>query len=54
MWSKVRHKDIIFKHSTPNALVQNGNEVMLSGTLVEPSEFDINKLYKTSMKSGIK
>jgi hypothetical protein len=50
----LRAKDIIFKHSTPNALVQNGNEVMLSGTLVEPSEFDINKLYKTSMKSGLK
>ena len=50
----LRAKDIIFKHSTPNALVQNGNEVMLSGTLVEPSEFDINRLYKTSMKSGLK
>lgn len=47
-------KDITFQNSTPNALVQKGNEVMLSGILVEPSEFDINKLYKTSMKSGLR
>ena len=47
-------KDITFKNSTPNALVQNGNEVILGGTLVEPSEFDIKNLYKTSMKSGLK
>ena len=47
-------KDITFKNSTPNALVQKGNEVMLSGMLVEPSEFDIKKLYKTSMKSGLR
>jgi len=47
-------KDITFKNSTPNALVQNGNKVILGGTLVEPSEFDIKNLYKTSMKSGLK
>jgi len=47
-------KDITFENSTPNALVQKGNEVMLSGILLEPSEFDINKLYKTSMKSGLR
>ena len=47
-------KDITFKNSTPNALVQKGNEVMLGGILVEPSEFDIKKLYKTSMKSALR
>jgi len=47
-------KDITFKNSTPKALVQNGNKVILGGTLVEPSEFDIKNLYKTSMKSGLK
>ena len=47
-------KDITFKNSTPNALVQKGNEVMLGGILVEPSEFDIKNLYKTSMKPGLR
>ena len=47
-------KDITFKNSTPNALVQKGNEVMLGGILVEPSEFDIKKLYKTSMKPALR
>ena len=47
-------KDITFKNSTPNALVQKGNEVMLDGILVEPSEFDIKNLYKTSMKPGLR
>ena len=47
-------KDIIFKQSTPNALVQNGNELMLSGALIEPSEFDVRELYENSMKSGLK
>ena len=47
-------KDITFENSTPNALVQKGNEVMLGGILVEPSEFDIKKLYKTSMKPALR
>jgi len=47
-------KNITFKNSTPNALVQKGNEVMLGGILVEPSEFDIKNLYKTSMKPGLR
>ena len=46
--------DITFKHSTPNALVQHGNEIMLSGAVVKPSNFDVEDLYKTSMKSGSK
>jgi hypothetical protein len=47
-------KDITFENSTPHALVQKGNEVMLGGILVEPSEFDIKKLYKTSMKPALR
>ena len=47
-------KDITFKNSRPNVLVQKGNKVKLDGTLVEPSEFDVENLYKTSMKSGLK
>ena len=47
-------KDITFKQSTPNALVQTGNELMLSGVLIEPSELPVNELYENSMKSGLK
>ncbi len=47
-------RDVTFRHSTPNALVQKGNEIMLSGAMVEPSNFDVEDLYKTSMKSGLK
>ena len=47
-------KDIIFKQSTPNALVQNGNELMLSGELIKPSKFNVRELYENSMKSGLK
>jgi len=27
---------------------------MLSGALIEPSEFDVRELYENSMKSGLK
>ena len=47
-------KDLTFKNSNPKALVQNGNKLILGRKLVEPSEFDIKKLYKTSMKPGLK
>ena len=44
-------ENILFKNLTLNALVQHENKLTLNGILVKPTEFDVNKLYKTTMKS---
>ena len=46
-------ENMLFKKLTLNALVQHKNKLTLNGITVKPTDFDVNKLYKTLMKSGI-
>ena len=47
-------KNFKFTQLSFPAVVQRGNEINLEGKTIEPSDLDIQNLYKTSMKSGLK